>query len=262
MPVMFRAVLGFLLAALIARAALRTGSLTAGGALAATVIGTAAVAAGWSWGVLLIIYFVSSTLLSHTGKAIKEARTAAIVAKGGPRDGVQVFANGATFAGAALAMIVHPSVLWVALGVGSLAASAADTWATEVGTLRGREPWSILTGRVVPAGTSGAVSSAGTLAALAGAAFIGLSAVTLGWSAGFGTTIVVAGFAGAMLDSLLGETMQARRWCDSCQRETERTIHDCGAASRAHRGLTWMDNDVVNFISSAAAGLLAAFLTR
>lgn len=259
---MFRAIWGFLLAALISRLALRSGSLTAGGAMAATIVGTAAVAAGWSWGALLIVYFLSSTILSHTGRRQKEARTGSIVAKGGARDAVQVFANGATFAGAALAMLVQPSVQWVALGVGSLAASAADTWATEVGTLRGRDPWSILTGRVVPAGTSGAISLAGTLAALAGAAFVALVAVALGWTARLGTNIVVAGFAGAVLDSLLGATVQARRWCDSCQRETERDVHDCGAATRQLRGLAWMDNDVVNFISSAAAGLLAALLTR
>jgi uncharacterized protein (TIGR00297 family) len=259
---MFRVILGFLLALLIARLAHRTGSLTTGGALAATMVGTAAVAAGWSWGVVLVIYFVSSTLLSRTGRAIKEQRTAAIVAKGGARDAVQVFANGALFAGAAVAMVADPTVQWVALGIGSLAASAADTWATEVGTLRGGEPWSILTGRVVPAGTSGAISSAGTLAAIAGASFIGLVAVALGWSARFGTTIIVAGFFGAIVDSLLGASLQGRRWCDSCQRETERRTHDCGTLTRPSRGLDWLDNDVVNFISSAAGGLLAALLIR
>jgi uncharacterized protein (TIGR00297 family) len=259
---MFRASAGFLLALLIARTAWRTGWLTVGGAVAATIVGTAAVAAAWSWGAVLIIYFVSSTLLSRTGRAVKATRTASIVAKGGARDAVQVFANGATFAGAALAMAVHPSVRWVALGFGSLAASAADTWATEVGTLRGREPWSILTGRVVPAGTSGAVSLIGTLAALAGGAFIGLVAVALGWSTRLGTTIVIAGFAGATIDSLLGATMQGRRWCDSCRRETERAVHDCGSATRRSRGFDWLDNDVVNFISNAAAGLLAALLIR
>lgn len=259
---MVRLLSGFLVAALIAIVAWRARSLTRGGAAAATVIGTAAVAAGWAWGVLLVVYFVSSVLMSRSGRAIKEQRTRSIVAKGGVRDGVQVFANGAMFAGAAIAMLVLPSVQWVALGFGALAASAADTWATEFGTLLGGEPWSILTGRPAPPGTSGAISVVGTLAALAGAAFIGLAAVALGWSGRIGTTVVVAGFAGAVADSLLGAAAQSVRWCDSCQRETERDVHDCGAAARPLRGLEWMDNDVVNFISSAAAGLLAALLTR
>ena len=69
------------------------------------------------------------------------ARTASIVAKGGERDAMQVLANGAMFAGAAFAMVLRPDTRWIALGAGALAASAADTWATEIGTLvRRRAP--------------------------------------------------------------------------------------------------------------------------
>ncbi|MGH7635177.1 MAG: DUF92 domain-containing protein, partial [Gemmatimonadaceae bacterium] len=42
----------------IALAAWRAGSLNRSGTLAAIVVGTLAIAAGWSWGALLIIYFV------------------------------------------------------------------------------------------------------------------------------------------------------------------------------------------------------------
>src|SRR5476651_2374934 len=132
---MFRVIVGAALAAAIAFAARRMRSLAIDGAIAAALVGTAAVAAGWNWGALLIIYYVSSTALSRIGRTEKERRTASILAKGGERDAVQVLANGAMFAGAALAMIVQPNAHWMALGVGSFAASAADTWATEVGTL-------------------------------------------------------------------------------------------------------------------------------
>jgi len=67
---------------------------------------------------------------------------------------------------------------------------------------------------------------------------------------------------GAIADSVLGATLQARRRCDTCNRETERLVHDCGAESRAVRGLGWMDNDIVNFLSGALGGLLAALLSR
>ena len=141
-----------------------------------------------------------------------------------------------------------------------MSAAAADTWATEVGTLYGGTPRSILTWRPVPAGTSGGVSLIGTLATFAGAAFVALLARALGWTPRVATAVVVGGIAGAMVDSVIGATIQARRWCDACEQETERLTHDCGTETRRLRGLSWFDNDVVNFVSNAAGGILAALL--
>src|SRR3954464_8873352 len=99
MPSAFhRAAVGLLAAIAIALAARRAGSLANSGAFAAVLVGTAAVAAGWSWGALLVLYFVSSSALSHAGGAEKERRTSGVVAKGGARDAVQVIANGGVFA--------------------------------------------------------------------------------------------------------------------------------------------------------------------
>jgi uncharacterized protein (TIGR00297 family) len=251
---------GLVAAATIAFVARAARSLTTSGAVAATVIGTVAVTAGWNWGTLLILYFVSSTVLSRLGRARKEERTSPIVAKGGQRDAIQVLANGGVFAAAAVAMLVDPNIRWIALGAGSLAAAAADTWATEVGTLLGGTPRSILTWRPVPTGTSGGISLIGTLAAVAGATFIGMLARLLGWGPGVVKVVVVGGIVGAVVDSVVGATVQARRWCDACERETERVTHDCGTLTRPLRGLDWLDNDVVNFLSNAVGGILAAVL--
>lgn len=257
-----RAFAGLLLAALVSFVARKARSLTTGGAIAATAIGTVAVAAGWNWGALLIIYFASSTVLSRSGRPLKEQRTASIVAKGGERDAVQVLANGAIFAGAAIAMVLHPDARWMALGAGSLAAAAADTWATEIGTLYGGEPRSILNWRPVGAGTSGGITPIGTLAAVSGAMFVAILAKLLGSTPAVAQHVALGGVAGALLDSLLGATAQARRWCGVCGRETERTTHDCGTTTQPRRGLAWLDNDLVNFLSNTAGGLLAALLSR
>jgi uncharacterized membrane protein len=106
---------GLALAALISVVARRARSLSSSGAVAATVVGTLAVVAGWSWGGLLIVYFAASTALSRLGKASKERRTASIIAKVGARDATQVLANGALFAAAALAMAIRPDVRWICL---------------------------------------------------------------------------------------------------------------------------------------------------
>ena len=164
-----RIVIGAAVASFIALLARRARSLSTTGAIAAAVTGTIATAAGTSWAVLLILYFAASTALSRLGRAEKERRTSAVVAKGGERDALQVSANGLVFTIASLGMVLHPDAHWLALGAGSLAASAADTWATEIGTLYGGEPRSILTGRRLTAGTSGGISTAGTVASVAGA---------------------------------------------------------------------------------------------
>lgn len=257
-----RAIEGFLFAAIVALLARRARSLSTSGAVAATAIGTLAVSAGWGWGALLIAYFIASSIISHLGRAVKEQRTASVVAKSGQRDAMQVMANGAVFAVAAIAMILHAELRWWALGAGALAASAADTWATEIGTLYGGEPRALLGWRRVPRGTSGAVSWIGTIAAIAGAVFVAAAATMLGWPPSLAAPIVTGGIVGAFVDSLLGATVQCRQWCERCERETERDVHDCGTQTRPLRGVPWVNNDVVNLISGAAGALLAALLSR
>lgn len=225
--------------------------------MAALAVGTLSVAAGWDWGALLIAFFVASSALSRYRAPWKEARTGGVVAKGGERDAAQVLANGGLFALAASCSIVAPSPLWWAAAAGSLAAATADTWGTELGTLVGHPPRSIVTGRLVPAGTSGGITLVGTLASLAGAAFIAMLALAAGWGRPTALAALAGGFGGALADSLLGATLQARRWCDRCDRGTERDVHDCGAPTRAAGGLPWLGNDAVNALSGLAGALLA-----
>jgi uncharacterized membrane protein len=66
----------------------------------------------------------------------------------------------------------------------------------------------------------------------------------------------LGGIAGSTLDSLLGATVQARRWCDRCRAPTERGTHACGSPTRVVGGFAWLDNDGVNAISTAAGGLV------
>lgn len=256
-----RAAVGVLLAAAMAAVARAARSLSTSGALAATFVGTLAIAAGWTWAMLLIAYFAASTALSRFGRPQKERRTTSIVAKGDERDALQVTANGAVFALAAALSLFSPAAPWLALGAGALAASAADTWATELGTLYGAAPRSIISWRVVPTGTSGAVSAIGSLGACAGAVFVAAIAWLLGWrSAAFPAAL--GGIAGTLADSLLGATLQTRRWCDACGCATERATHDCGAATRLIRGPAWLDNDMVNLLSGAIGGLVALAIAR
>lgn len=252
--------MGVALAAAIALAAWRSGSLSRGGALAATVVGALCVSAGWRWGTLLIAFFVTSSALSRIGERTKASRTAAIVEKGGARDATQVLANGGLYALAALGSLLAPWGGWDALGVGALAAAAADTWGTEVGTLATGAPRVITTWRRVPAGTSGAVSGAGLAASAAGAVLVAGSARLLGWSAGVALAGAAGGAAGALADSLAGALVQARRRCPRCATSTERRIHPCGTPTERAGGLAWLDNDRVNLVCGAVGAAVALVL--
>lgn len=267
----FQLAAGFGLAGLISLAAYALRSLSLSGAVASTLLGAAVFGlGGLSWAVLLIGFFVSSSLLSRLFKQRKAGMNEKY-AKGSRRDAGQVMANGGVAGLLVIAQAVFPSAgfLWV-MAAGTLAAVNADTWSTELGILSRVNPRLITNGRVVEKGTSGAVSLAGTIAAAGGAAFIGLLAVLV-WPAYAGDAslaaapirlfvIIVAGLASAFVDSLLGATVQAIYYCPSCAKETERhPLHACGTETGQIRGWTWLNNDGVNWIC-ALTGALTAYL--
>lgn len=260
-----RFLIGLIAATCVGVVAHRARALSGSGAAASALIGTVAVAAGWDWAVLLILYFVSSTLLSRAGRERKLQRTSGVIEKPGPRDSTQVLVNGVIFllAAAFAAFEVGRLDLAMAAGAGALAASAADTWATEVGTLVGQTPRSILNGRALAVGESGGITLAGSLASIAGALFIAAVAVAAGWPTAVAVATIAGGIAGSTVDSVLGRTLQERRWCDACGKATEMLLHKCGAVTRRVGGFGFIENDAVNFLATAigAAVALALVLT-
>lgn len=251
-------ILGLVLALAISLLALRAGALTASGAAAAVICGTIAFTAGWDWALLLIAFFVSSTALSRVAAPMREQRLDGRVAKTGARDAAQVLSNGGPFLIAAIGWMAGPDPVWRLLGAAALAGATADTWATELGTLASAAPRSIVTWRTVPVGASGGVTLQGFAAAGAGAAFIGLLAAAMGWTADAGVAALAGGLAGCVIDSLLGATLQVRRWCDVCGTATERPTHRCGTQTAIVGGWRRLDNDGVNAASSIAGALLGA----
>jgi uncharacterized protein (TIGR00297 family) len=228
------------------------------GAFVAAVICTAA---GWGWAITLVTFFVSANLLSRYGRAARDARIGDMVERrGGERDAWQVAANGGVFAALAIASLVHPSADWLPPAAGAIAASTADTWATEIGTLAAHPPRLITTGRLVPTGTSGGVSWAGSLAGLAGAMFIAIVALLAGWSAPAAEAAIAGGVTGMLVDSLAGATIQRRQWCEQCDKPTEQLVHSCGTTTEMRGGFHWVGNDAVNAISSIAGAVVGAIL--
>ena len=232
--------------------AYRAATLTRSGAVAAWLVGTAAlVGTGWQGGGILAAFFVSSNLVSRGAP-----RPSGVDPKGERRDHRQVLANGGVAAAAALLGLREPPLgLW--LLTSSLAAAAADTWATAFGARSAAAPRLILGGTPVPPGTSGGVTALGSAGAAAGAMLVsGVGALSAGIPALFPIAALI-GFAGMALDSALGAAAQGRFRCDRCGERSEWRVHRCGMPTTHEGGLAWLDNDGVNLTAGSAAGLAA-----
>jgi uncharacterized protein (TIGR00297 family) len=257
-----RIVMGLACSAAIGLFALRRGSLSRSGALGAVAIGTSIFAGGGAaWFLALFAFFVTSTALGKLGKTRKAALKREFE-KGDRRDAYQAFSNGGVAALCALGMLAFPHPAWLGAFVGALATATGDTWATEIGTLSRREPLSLLSFTRVPRGTSGAVSALGVTATALGGALIGALVAVAGRSDnGISALSLVllglcTGLLGSFADSVLGATLQAGYFCESCQRATEGRLHHCGQEAELSRGFAWFDNDLVNLSATAfGAGL-------
>ena len=257
--------LACLAAGLVVMSGRRAGALTRSGALAAVSVGTVLVGAGGWWaGVLIVVFFVSSNAL---GRLRREIQPRLQAAKGGRRDAAQVFANGGIPTLLALAAAsATDKVPWLIATAAAIAGANADTWATEIGRTSMRMPRMITTWKHAPSGSSGAISTRGTLGALAGATTIGLTA-SIGTAAGWWLpdrlavpmmfAVTVAGFAGALVDSVLGATVQAQYFCPRCDVVTELAVHRCGTSTELRRGIRSVTNDVVNAIAVSASAVVA-----
>jgi uncharacterized protein (TIGR00297 family) len=216
---------------------------------------------GLAYAAILLAFFLSSVALGRVGRARKKRLTD--VGKLGARDAAQVLANGGVATACALLLPIVPvssDAGIVAAFAGAYAAATADTWGTEIGTLARGMPRSIVTLRPIAAGLSGGVTIAGTLAEVAGAAFIGLVSLNVrDGVAGF-AAVTLGGIAGAFADSILGATVQELRRCPVCERTCEIDPHGCGTPTVLVRGVRGWNNDLVNGAATLVGALVAGEL--
>lgn len=204
--------------------------------------------------------FVFTVIAGKLSGKKREKLEKKLHAKSGRRDAVQIFCNvGLSALMAALYGLTERDCFLCASGA-SLAASLADSMASELGILSPSPPRDICTLKRVQPGISGGVSALGLAMSFAGAAIVGL--VCLGYGRGFAMSCVITlcGFAAALVDSVLGSRVQAKYRCPCCGALTEKKSH-CGAPGTLEKGLRFVDNDMVNFLNNLTAALLALLMS-
>jgi len=226
---------------------------------------------GWVWGSLFLVVLITSGLWSCYRRTYKEAvaeRFGGIAGRGWSR----IMAGTGWATALVLLHLLAPGEVSVfAAFLGSLATTNADIWATELGMLSSGRPRLVTTRRPMAAGTPGAVSTLGIVAALAGAwlvGFVGLLLVVIrAWSRDLPYDRVLlwlpvaatsGGVVGCLVDSFLGASAQGIYYCERCKTETDQRIHSCGEATKQVRGWAWLTNDGIDLVSSIVGAAVAA----
>lgn len=182
----------------------------------------------------LVTVFVLAWLTTRLGYKKKQKLGTAEKREG--RTASQVLANLGT---AAICVVLFAlsakNFAYLLAACAALAEAAADTVSSEFGQAFHQQARLITTGELVPAGTDGGITLAGTLAGTAAAAIVAAVCVATSiiprhW---FGLSILAA-VAGMLFDSLLGALLERRRL---------------------------LNNDAVNFLSTVFAAALAFTLS-
>ena len=169
----------------------------------------------------LLVVFAATLVATRVGHERKlQLRTAE---PPGGRTAAQAMAN----LGIAALVVAVAGKAWPVLALAALAEAAGDTSSSEIGMAFPGKTWMITTFKPVQPGTDGGISLYGTAAAFLGAASVAVAAAATGMATlGQVAIIVLAGFFGTLVDSLLGAVIE-------------------------RRGL--LNNDLVNLFSTASA---------
>lgn len=213
----------------------KAGKLTVLGALTGGVLGWAIYSGAGLMGLSMLgAFFVLGSLVSSFRFPDKAALGLAEANKG-RRKASQALANGGVAGLMGLLSWAYPpqTELFQLMLAASFASATADTIASELGNIYGRNYYNILTLRPDTRGLDGVISLEGTLAGVGGSTIItALYILGQGWGLLVGV-VWIAGILGNLADSVLGAAWERK---------------------------AYLSNDAVNFLNTLIAALIAGAL--
>jgi len=256
-------VVEFFVVVAFALAAVLLNTIDARGFLASTTVGFAVMyGGGFSWFVIVAVFFSLGVVFTLYKYGYKR-RLGSAQGKGGARNWPHILANGGLASLAAIWNLASPGVVPAVVFLGAVSTSAADTVATELGLLSHSQPMLIThPSREVTPGTSGGVTALGFMGSAFASLVIGMMALALGILPDPYLILpvsLVGGVFGAAFDSLVGATVQRKGYCVVCLKPTEALRH-CGEKTKATQGKWYIENNIVNVVSTFA-GAAAAYVT-
>jgi len=185
------------------------------------------------WFLIVLIFFLSGGISTKYKYELKMRRGMA-EDRSGRRSYNNVFGNGLVPLCSSILYGVSGNDVFRMIFLSSLSTVTADTLGSEIGGTSSAEPRMITNMKKVPHGTNGAVTPLGELATFLGALLISSTSFFLGTSGENEILLILlSGFLGAHVDSILGATIE-------------------------NRGM--IGNSGVNLLSSLAGGAFGAIL--
>ncbi len=208
---------------------------------------------------LILLTVFLGTVVANKIKKEERSKINKVIEKSGKKDIYQILAN--VLVGT-LCIIIYAftkNIIFLVAYASVMAEALSDSLASDIGVLSKKDPINILTLNKSKPGLSGNISLLGLIASFIGALLIALIFIIFNGRFIYFLVIILSGFIGALFDSFLGATIQVKYKCVNCSLETERLYH-CDKKCKKIRGIRFINNDVVNFLSNLISGLIAIML--
>lgn len=198
----------------------------------------------------ITLTFLSSALITTSKKRVLNKQFSATETDT-PRNWKQATANVGVPVLLALAARYSNQEAFTFAAFAALACASADTWSSEIGVLSRKNPVLLVSRKIVQSGVSGGVTALGSFSAIAGSLIIAsvyyayYSRITEAWC------ILVLGFLGAFLDSLIGELFQAKYLSSMNHYSDDMT------KGKLVKGYQMVTNNAVNLITVSLIAALA-----
>jgi uncharacterized protein (TIGR00297 family) len=257
----FYALVGLVVVVAFALTAIILKALDGRGFLASVAVGFPIVFGGGpGWFAVVAVFFVLGVGFTWYKYGYKQ-KLGTAQEKGGARNWPNILANGGLAAAFASAEYLNGGTIFAALFLGAISTSAADTVATELGLLYEGTPRLITAPRrPVQPGTSGGVSPLGFAGAVLASVVIGVMGIffeVLPSSFLVVAVCAAGGLGGTLVDSILGALVQRKGYCAVCSKPTEALRH-CGEPTKVTGGVAFIENNLVNLLSTAGGAAIAA----
>lgn len=190
--------------------------------------------------IILVIVFLGSIITKIFSKSKKSKK----------RKLIQIISNVGVGTISLIIFKMTTNNIYLLIYASIMAESLADTLASDIGVLSKKEPINILNFKKGERGLSGNISILGLTSALIGSVLIGLI-YYIGIEKNIISFIIImlSGFLGSLVDSILGASIQVKYKCEKCKKVTERKEH-CGKKTNYYKGIKWIDNNLVNLLSN------------